>query len=251
MRAGRWMGAVTTRGREGFVEHRRAGVAAHVSRLHRRTMPVLRRDRGRHLREVSGQRGTISRWWSGGWARRQPIDDQLGNGRRLVWVVVSVAVACVGLGCTRGEGGQGSHDSEMSSSTAPSGSMVLSQVGDRLPLSGPEGDCLERRVDQDVALRERAGLVVPAPGSEEFAQLERYVESCTNEVTFAVAFVELERRKYGALTPEQEACLRDGFVGLPPAEIDRLVSEGLGADVSNVSVIEESCGLDQSESRGA
>lgn len=145
-------------------------------------------------------------------------------------------------GCAKEEKAAAPTD-EQPPSTAPGASHLLAQVGSRLTVSGPEAECLERRVEADVALRERTAKQVPAPGSAEFDQLEDYVVACTNEVTFAAAFVEMERRKHGELLPDEQECLRESFAALTADELEQVLSSGVEEPPDAVLGIEENCGL--------
>ena len=147
------------------------------------------------------------------------LSSRLG---RLV-VAAVLAFLAVATGCA----GQEPPNAVTATTQAASVEQVLSAASPNLGLFGPEKPCIERRLDNDPGLRNALAAEPPGPGTSSYVNLEKIKEACTNEVTFAVTFVEVERQAHDALTPEQLECLRAGFVQLPSEDIDRFVREGL------------------------
>lgn len=93
----------------------------------------------------------------------------------------------------------------------------MAAVGDALPVTGAERDCVAAKLSADQA------LVARLAGQPDAKALTGFVQQC-KQASFAELFVDSVFQSHGGqLTPVQQQCLRDAFVRLSPADLDAMV----------------------------
>ncbi len=108
-------------------------------------------------------------------------------------------------------------------------------------------DCLYH----DAAIAPEVTEGVDADDPETWAPVLDVVARCNQVVVAAPAFAEEQQRAAGgSLTEEQLACLRDGYAGLSPEELQAITDNALApgpdaTDPTEVVAIIERCGVDR------
>lgn len=106
--------------------------------------------------------------------------------------------------------------------TARAVTSALDTVRADLPVTDVEYDCLVDRVAADAPLAAQVSGGVER-GSDAYAAVVEAAEWCTRAVTVVPPLVANLEERYGDLTPEQEACIADGYLALPDDELQDLL----------------------------
>jgi len=123
--------------------------------------------------------------------------------------------------------------------TSVSPEQMMAGLGDLVPGEGPVRACVINKLNASPDLLPPGHTVTT--GSPAYAEIQKFIQSCTNSAGFGEMFVDLEVPYFSAsLSPGQRQCLRDAFAALPQTSIDDLLASGVDppADSSAAKVIE-------------